>query len=424
MQTIQQQNTQAVLDYFQSVSQNQREEWALNHQKLYRMLFEQFPARPTAIVVLHLAVREGIAKDILDAGSNLSVMMTERLVLFLQNQTGITKDWARWVVEIWAEALGAEAQTKRRTVSFLAPKIEKRDKPMVRRSKSKPIELVGHRKALTDLCFSPDGRWIASSSLDRSIRIWDGLSGRMLTAFLGGHRDWIRCLKYQPSGAMLCSGGDDGSIRFWDMKRGKRLRKLSGHHGWVTSLQYSPDGSLVASGGMDGIVCVWQVETMELLGKYGPFSSRIASVVFDEKGEWLAVASENLVEVWSLRDKKRISKHPVKGSNICLLASPDGDLLIGSQDGMEKKNPVSGDRVLLFHDADFTSSIILDPVSPALITAGGRQLQIWDIRDARPLWRMNLKKTIRQIALSRQGRLAIALNASKGLLWEMERFDD
>ena len=130
MQTIQQQNTQTVLDYFHSVSQNQREEWALNHQKLYRMLLEVFPLRPTAVVILHLAVREGIAKDILDAGDNLSVMMTERLVLFLQNQTGITKDWARWVVEVWAKALGTEAQTKRRAVSFLAPKIEKRDKPM------------------------------------------------------------------------------------------------------------------------------------------------------------------------------------------------------------------------------------------------------------------------------------------------------
>ena len=423
MQTIQQQNTQSILDFFHSVSQTQREEWALNHQKLYRMLLEKFPQRPTAIVILHVAVREGISKDILDAGDNLSVMMTERLVLFLQNQTGITKDWARWVVEVWAKALGTQAQTKRRTVSFLTPKIEKRNKPLVRRSKSKPIELIGHRKILTDICFSPDGRWIASSSLDRSIRIWDGQTGRMLTAFLGGHRDWIRCVAYQPMGFLLCSGGDDGSIRFWDMKKGRRLRKLNGHHGWVTALCYSPDGSLVASGGVDGIVCVWQTDTMELLGKYGPFPSRISSVVFDIQGSWIAVACGSLVEVWGLQEKKRISRHPVKGQEVCLLASPDGDLLIGSQSGLEKKNPKTGEKTLLFRDAGLVSSIILDPASPAIISAGGKQIKIWDIRDGSSVWKMDLKKTIQKIALSRQGRLAIALNASRGLLWEMERFE-
>ena len=84
-------------------------------------------------------------------------------------------------------------------------------------------ELKGHRKTLTDIAFTPNGRWAATASLDRSIRLWDVRTGKMLARFLAGHRDWIRTLAFQPDGNQLCSGGDDGTIRLWDLTKGKAI---------------------------------------------------------------------------------------------------------------------------------------------------------------------------------------------------------
>ena len=113
--------------------------------------------------------------------------------------------------------------------------------------------------------------------------------------------------------------------------------------------------ALIASGGVDGIVCVWQVDSMELLGKYGPFSAKISA--FFVAGEWIAVASENLVEVWGYKRRKNISSS-CEGKRYCLLASPDGDLLIDHK--LEWKKTTYASRFIISR-CRFLTSIILDP---------------------------------------------------------------
>lgn len=40
----------------------------------------------------------------------------------------------------------------------------------------------GHTDRITDLCFSEDGKWLLSSSMDGSLRIWDVILGRQIDA--------------------------------------------------------------------------------------------------------------------------------------------------------------------------------------------------------------------------------------------------
>ena len=73
--------------------------------------------------------------------------------------------------------------------------------------------LVGHSERVTDLAFAPDGRTLATASLDRTVRLWSVASGQELLV-LDGHTGPVRAVAFSPDGRMLASCGDgpDGGI--------------------------------------------------------------------------------------------------------------------------------------------------------------------------------------------------------------------
>src|SRR5207245_6644309 len=52
------------------------------------------------------------------------------------------------------------------------------------------FDLEGHTRHVTSLTFSPDGKWLASASLDRTVRLWDAAAGKGLRV-LKGHNDSV-----------------------------------------------------------------------------------------------------------------------------------------------------------------------------------------------------------------------------------------
>jgi WD40 repeat protein len=70
----------------------------------------------------------------------------------------------------------------------------------------------------------------------------------------------VDSVAFAPDGKTLASGCKDRTIKLWDARTGKLLRTLTGHTGRVESLAFSPDGRLLATagGGGDTSVRLWQ----------------------------------------------------------------------------------------------------------------------------------------------------------------------
>jgi WD40 repeat protein len=106
------------------------------------------------------------------------------------------------------------------------------------------------------IAFSPDGKWIASSS-ERVIQIWDATGNgaapvRSMPPNPNGHTGPIYSVAFTPDGKALASAASDGKVKLWDPATGNKLAEYDAGNGVkMEGLAFSPDGRQLAcsSGG-------------------------------------------------------------------------------------------------------------------------------------------------------------------------------
>ena len=169
------------------------------------------------------------------------------------------------------------------------------------------------------LDFSPDGRQIASTSLGSPVTAWELTTGNLLFQFGGiqpgntGKRSADIRVTYSPDGRFLL-GDTAGAVpcHLLDAHSGTFLRELAGNAGRLHALAFSPDGSRLAGAMEDHSVRIWDTtsgqETLALKGH----ENSVTAVAWSPDGRILVSAGQGgALRVWDstdgtvMQDRKR-----------------------------------------------------------------------------------------------------------------------
>jgi WD40 repeat protein len=115
----------------------------------------------------------------------------------------------------------------------------------------------------TDTSWSPDGRDLAISSEDGSIRIWNTNIRNEIASIFQGHTDPVRSVAWNPTGDTIASGDSSGPIYIWEPFTNEVVETFADHSDAIVDLSWSPDGKLLVSASADGTIRFWDVDKSE-----------------------------------------------------------------------------------------------------------------------------------------------------------------
>jgi WD40 repeat protein len=198
--------------------------------------------------------------------------------------------------------------------------------------------LAGHSNSVNSVAFSPDGRTLATTSGDNSIKLWDAQSRKELT-HLTGHGSTVLSVAFSPDGRTLASASEDKSVKLWDVQSRKELATLTGHGSFVRSVAFSLDGRTLASASDDKSVKLWDAQSRKELATLTGHGSYVRSVAFSPDGRTLASASwDKLIKLWDVQSRKELATLTGHGSFVRSVAfSPDGRTLASASDDKSVK---------------------------------------------------------------------------------------
>jgi small GTP-binding protein len=244
--------------------------------------------------------------------------------------------------------------------------------------------LRGHEDVILSVTWSPDGRLLASTSVDKTIRVWDPSTGTHVCT-LGGHFEGVNHAAWSPTRSLFASSSFDRTIRIWSSEYWEHLRTLTGHTDDVPGIAWSPDGRILASCSIDKTILLWNVDNWDIDSRLLGHTGGVHRVAWSPDGSRLASCSyDRTIRIWD-SENGGYNSRILQGHStqvISIAWSPDGHTLASS----------SFDRTIRIWDPDTGRQVRVleghtDTVRSVSFSSDGRILASNSSDETVKLWR-------------------------------------
>jgi WD40 repeat protein len=167
----------------------------------------------------------------------------------------------------------------------------------------KPVrDLAETQDVVFAVAFSPDSKRIATAGADRTIRVFEVETGKLLTQ-IEDHADWIFGIAFSPDGKRLASASRDKTSKVFDLEKKESLVTFPGHAQAVYTVSFTPDGKGVATGGEDNRVRIWNPDAdAKLIREIGGFGGTVFKLRYAPDGKSLiAAGGDKTIRIFDLK---------------------------------------------------------------------------------------------------------------------------
>ena len=247
---------------------------------------------------------------------------------------------------------------------------------------------IGHTGPVYVASFSPDGKYILTASADGTAKVWNAISGQLLTD-LAGNTSPIRSASFSPAclddptgGKYIVTGSFDNTAKVWNTVSGELVANMKEHTNLIRSVSFSPNGKYIVTASEDKTVKIWNAYSGQLVKNLTGFTIPVYTASFSPAcpgdptgGKYIVAAAwGQTAKVWNAVSGQFVTD--LKGHTSIILSvafSPDGKYIVtASVDGTAKVwNAVNGVLIAnLKGHTDRVQSACFSPVCPDDPTGG------------------------------------------------------